>query len=63
MNKKTFQFFITCVIVTGIYLISIPVGGFVAGQDAKTGQIVFFLSVLFGMVLFYAAEVLQKKYS
>lgn len=63
MNKKTFPFFITFVIVIGICLISIPVGGFVAGHDAKTGQIVFFLSVLFGMILFYAAEVLQKKYS
>jgi len=63
MNKKTFRFFITFVIVIGICLVSIPVGGFVAGRDAKTGQIVFILSVLSGMVLFYAAEVLQKKYS
>jgi hypothetical protein len=63
MNKKTFLFFITFVLVIGIYLISIPVGGFVAGHDAVTGQVVFFLSVLSGMVLFYIAEVLQKKYS
>jgi hypothetical protein len=63
MNKKTYLIFITFVIVVGIYLISIPVGGFVAGHDALTGQIVVFLSVLSGMVLFYITEVLQKKYS
>jgi len=63
MNKKTIQFFITFALVIVICLVSIPVGGFVAGHDAITGQIVFFLSVLFGMILFYAAEVLQKKYS
>jgi uncharacterized membrane protein len=45
-----------------IYLISIPVGAFVAGHDAGMGQIVFFLSVLFGMILFYAAEGFLKKY-
>jgi uncharacterized membrane protein YtjA (UPF0391 family) len=45
-----------------IYLISIPVGEFVAGHDAGTGQIVFFLAVIFGMILFYVAEVFSKKY-
>ncbi len=44
MKKKTVLFFITFVIVICICLASIPVGGFVAGHDALTGQIVFFLS-------------------
>ena len=62
MNQKTFQFFITFVLVIGIFLISIPVGEFVAGRDAGTGQVVFFLAVLSGMILFYTADLLQKRY-
>jgi len=62
MNNKSFQFFFTFILVIGIYLISIPVGEFVAGHDAGTGQIVFFLTVIFGMILFYVADVLRKKY-
>jgi hypothetical protein len=62
MNHKTFQFFFTFVMVMGIYVISIPAGEFVAGHDAGTGQIVFFLAVISGMILFYVAEVFSKKY-
>jgi hypothetical protein len=61
-TNKTLQFFLTFVLVMCIYLISIPVGEFVAGHDAGTGQIVFFLAVIFGMILFYVAEVFSKKY-
>ncbi len=42
MNNKIFQFIITFILLIGICLISIPVGGFVSGHDAGTGQIVFF---------------------
>ena len=61
-NNKTLQFFFNFTMVMCIYLISIPVGGFVAGHDAGMGQIVFFLAVLFGMILFYAAEVFSRRY-
>ena len=62
MNNKTFQFFLTFVLVLGIYVISIPAGEFVATHDAGMGRVVFFLAVLLGMILFYAAEMFRKKY-
>ncbi|MGB7788838.1 hypothetical protein [Methanoregula sp.] len=61
-TSKTLQFFFNFVMVMCIYLISIPVGEFVAGHDAGAGQIVFFLAVLFGMILFYVGEVFSKRY-
>ena len=61
-TSKTLQFFFNFVMILCIYLISIPVGAFVAGHDAGMGQIVFFLAVLFGMILFYVAEVFSKRY-
>ena len=63
MNNKTIRFFIMFVLVIGIYLVSIPAGEFVAGHDAGTGQIVIFLAVLSGMVLFSVAGLLRKKFA
>ena len=62
MSNKTIQFIFNFTLAMCVYLISIPVGVFVSGHDAGTGQIVFFLAVLSGMVLFYVAEVFSKKY-
>jgi hypothetical protein len=45
-----------------IYLISIPAGTFLSTHDAITGQVVFFLAVLFGMILFYGAEKFSKRF-
>lgn len=62
MKNKTLRIFFTFVVVMGIYLISIPAGEFVAAHDAGMGQVVFFLAVLLGMMVFYGAEKLLKKY-
>lgn len=63
VKNKTLQFFFTFVLVIVVYLISLPAGEFVAGHDAVAGQIVFFLAVLLGMILFYGADLLWKKNS
>jgi len=61
-NNKTFPFFLTFVFVMGIYLVSLFLGGFVVGRDATTGQIVIFLSILLGIVLYYLADFLVRRY-
>jgi hypothetical protein len=46
----------------GIYFISDLLGEFIVGQDVRMGQIVVFLSVLLGMILYYGAELFSKKF-
>jgi hypothetical protein len=62
-KNKLFPISLTFVFVIGIYLVSLYAGEFVAGRDSKTGQIVIFLSVLLGMIVYYLADLLVKKYS
>lgn len=61
--NKTIMIIQTSVLVMSVYLVSIPAGEFVAIHDAGMGQIVFFLAVISGMILFYGAGLLHKRYS
>jgi uncharacterized membrane protein YwzB len=62
-ENKNFLFLVTFFVVIWIYIASIPFGEFIVKQDARTGQVLFFVTVLFGMTLFYLADSLAKKYS
>jgi hypothetical protein len=61
-KNKIFHVAFTCIFVIGIYVISILLGNFVAGQDSRTCQVVVFLSVLLGIFLCYLTDRLAKKY-
>jgi hypothetical protein len=62
-DNKLIQFFLVFGFALGIYVISIPVGEFIVGKDARLGQIVVYLCILLGMILCYTAEVFWKRYS
>lgn len=61
-TNKTFHFFLISVFVIAIYIISLFLGGFVVGKDATMSQIVIYLSVLLGMILYYFVDFLVRKY-
>jgi hypothetical protein len=59
---KTQNFFIVLAVLSSVYFISIQVGNFVVGQNARLGQLVIFLSIYLGMVISYGLELFSKKY-
>jgi hypothetical protein len=59
---KTQTFFVVLAILLGINFISIQVGNFVVGQNARLGQIVIFLSILCGMIISYGLELFSKRF-
>jgi len=61
-KNKIIHVAFTCIFVIGIYVISILLGNFIAGQDSRTCQVVVFLSILLGMCLCYLTDRLAKKY-
>ena len=60
-QNKYLHFFLTLGIVFFMFLVSDFAGAFVAGKDARTGQVVVLISILLGMVMYYVAEFLSKK--
>ena len=59
---KTQNFFIVLAVLSSVYFISIQVGNFVVGQNARLGQLVIFLSIYLGMVISYGLELFSKKF-
>jgi len=59
---KTQTFFVVLAVIFGINFISIQVGNFIVGQNARLGQIVIFLSILLGMIINLLLELFSKKF-
>jgi hypothetical protein len=61
MDKKNVNFLIALGTVMVVIVLSYALGEFIVGKDARFGQIVIFLSIFLGMILYYTADSLSKK--